>query len=94
MQQNINSLLKLYGGKVEGGLAAYEDIARAFGKTQAYTEMWAAIGRSLKKGEMPSIDSMIQGNKVEVREGKFTAGFFNQELEVSVLNLQILQERF
>ena len=41
--------------------------------------MWAAIGRSLKKGEMPSIDSMIQGNKVEVREGKFTAGFFNQE---------------
>jgi len=70
---------KLYGGKVEGGLAAYEDVARAFGKTQAYTEMWAAIGRSLKKGEMPSIDSMIQGTKVETREGKFTAGFFNQE---------------
>ena len=70
---------KIFGGKVEGGIAAYEDLARAFGKTQAYTEMWAAIGRSLKKGEMPSIDSMIQGNKVEVREGKFTAGFFNQE---------------
>ena len=69
---------KIFGGKVEGGIAAYEDIARAYGKTQAYTEMWAAIGRSLK-GEMPSIDSMIQGNKVEVREGKFTAGFFNQE---------------
>ena len=70
---------KLFGGKQTGGLAAYEDIAKAYGKTQAYTEMWAAIGRSLKKGEMPSIDSMIQGNKVEVREGKFTAGFFNQE---------------
>ena len=33
----------------EVGLAEYEDIARAFGKTQAYTEMWAAI-KKLKEG--------------------------------------------
>ena len=70
---------RLYGGKAEGGLAKYEDIARAYGKTQAYTEMWGAIGRSLKKGEMPTIDSMIQGTKVETRAGKFTADFFNQD---------------
>ena len=69
---------KLYGGKVEGGLAAYEDIARAYGKTQAFTEMWAAIGR--RKGlDKLNVDSMIQGTKLDIREGKFTAGFFNQD---------------
>ena len=45
------------GDAQRGGVAEYEDIARAFGKTQAYTEMWAAISKSLKKGEFPSIDS-------------------------------------
>ena len=37
------------GDAQRGGIAEYEDIARAFGKTQAYTEMWAAISKSLKK---------------------------------------------
>ena len=36
--------------------------------------MWVKhISKSLKKGEFPSIESMIGGNKVEVRPGKFTA---------------------
>jgi len=69
---------KLYGGKEIGGLAAYEDVARAYGKTQAFTEMWAAIGR--RKGlDKLNVDSMIQGTKLDIREGKFTAGFFNQD---------------
>ena len=65
------------GNAQKGGVAEYEDIAKAFGKTQAYTEMWAAISKSLKKGEFPSIESMIGGNKVEIRPGKFTSANFN-----------------
>ena len=64
----------VFGDASKGGLAEYEDIARAFGKTQAYTEMWASISRQLKDGKFPTIDNMISGNKVEVRPGKFTAG--------------------
>ena len=54
----------------KGGVAEYEDIVKAFGKTQAFTEMWAAIGK--KKGfDKLNIDSQITGNKVEVRAGNF-----------------------
>ena len=70
---------KFMGDAQRGGVAEYEDIARAFGKTQAYTEMWAAISKSLKQGKFPSIDSQISGNKVEIRPAKFTAANFNIE---------------
>jgi len=70
---------RFMGDAQRGGVAEYEDIARAFGKTQAYTEMWAAISKSLKKGEFPSIDSQISGNKVEIKPAKFTAANFNIE---------------
>ncbi len=69
------------GDAQRGGIAEYEDIARAFGKTQAYTEMWAAISRQLKDGKLPTIDNMISGNKVEIRPGKFTAANFNIQNE-------------
>ena len=66
------------GDAQRGGVAEYEDIARAFGKTQAYTEMWGAIGK--KKGfDKLNIDSQISGNKVEIRPAKFTAANFNIE---------------
>jgi hypothetical protein len=70
---------RFMGDAQRGGVAEYEDIARAFGKTQAYTEMWAAISKSLKQGKFPSIDSQISGNKVEIRPAKFTAANFNIE---------------
>tara|TARA_X000001382_G_scaffold21462_2_gene13052 strand:- start:656 stop:3451 length:2796 start_codon:yes stop_codon:yes gene_type:complete len=63
----------MFGGK--GGVAEYEDIARAFGKTMATREMWAQMGGSLKN--IDKIQSMISGSKAEVRPGKFTAGNFN-----------------
>ena len=34
---------RFYGGKEKGGVAAYEDVAKMFGKQQAATEMLAAI---------------------------------------------------
>ena len=58
-------------------MAKYEDIAKAYGKTMAYQEMWAAIHRSLKAGKMPQIDSFIAGSKVETRAYKFSASAFN-----------------
>ena len=38
---------RIYGGTQKGGMAKYEDIAKAYGKTMAYQEMWAAVYRSL-----------------------------------------------
>jgi hypothetical protein len=70
---------RFMGDAQRGGVAEYEDIAKAFGKTQAYTEMWAAISKSLKQGKFPTIDSQITGNKVEIRPAKFTAANFNIE---------------
>jgi hypothetical protein len=56
-----------------GGVAEFEDIAKAYGKTQAASEMWAAIGRELAEGKMPQIQSQLSGSKLEMRPGKATA---------------------
>ena len=79
IQAERNIASTFMGDAQRGGIAEYENIARAFGKTQAYTEMWAAISKSLKQGKLPSIDSQISGNKVEIRPAKFTAANFNIE---------------
>ncbi len=68
---------RLFGDAKGGGIAEYEDMARAFGKTMATREMWAAMNGSLKN--IDKITSMVSGNKAEVRPGKFTAANFNQE---------------
>ena len=67
----------LYGDAAQGGLAEFENLAKAYGRTQANTEMWAAISRQIKEGKFPTIDSMITGNKVETRPGAFTSAHFN-----------------
>jgi len=68
---------RIYGGRQKGGMAKYEDIAKAYGKTQAFQEMWAAIGRAGTLSEKLNIQSMIQGSKVETRSHKFSAATFN-----------------
>lgn len=56
-----------------GGVSEFEDIAKAYGRSQAASEMWAAIGRELAQGKMPQIKNQMSGSKIEVRPGKATA---------------------
>ena len=79
VQQERKLASKLFGGKEEGGIAAYEDVARAFGKSQAYSEMITLIGDSLRKKEMPVIKSNFGGSKLEHRVGALTAQNFKIE---------------
>ena len=76
VQQERKLAARLFGGKKEGGIAAYEDVARAFGKSQAYSEMITLIGDSLKAGKMPTIQSNFGGSKLEHRIGALTAQNF------------------
>jgi len=73
LERGIES--KLFNNALAGGVAEFEDLAKAYGRTQATTEMWAEMGRSLKN--IDKIESFIAGNKAEVRQGKFTAENFN-----------------
>jgi len=56
-----------------GGVTEFEAMAKAYGRSQASSEMWAAIGRDLAEGKMPSIKNQFSGSKVEIRPGKATA---------------------
>ena len=73
LERGIES--KLFNNVLEGGAAEFEDLAKAFGRTQATQEMWSAMGKSFKN--IDKIESAIQGSKTEVRQGKFTAQNFN-----------------
>lgn len=64
---------RVFGDATSGGVAEWEDIAKAFGKTQAFTEMWAAMSKSFKSGELPNIASQFGGSKIEVKPGALTA---------------------
>jgi hypothetical protein len=56
-----------------GGVSEFEAIAKAYGRSQAASEMWAAIGRELAEGKVPQIKNQFSGSKIEVRPGKATA---------------------
>jgi len=56
-----------------GGVSEFEAIAKSYGRSQAASEMWAAIGRELAQGKMPTIKNQFSGSKVEMRPGKATA---------------------
>jgi hypothetical protein len=73
---------RFYGGKEKGGVAAYEDVAKIYGKQQASTEMLAALSKvwneegTLKFAQ--KFDERIPANfggtsKVEVRANRFDA---------------------
>ena len=80
--QERRAAARLFGGKIdeatgEMGIAEFEGIAKAYGKSQAAQEMWSAIGRALSKGEMPTIKNQFGGSKIEIRPGRFTADNFD-----------------
>lgn len=58
---------RLFGGKEEGGVAAYEDIAKAWGKHMAAKEIMAQMKNVYKLG----------GSKVETKLGATTAQTYN-----------------
>jgi hypothetical protein len=61
------------------GVAPYEDVAKAFGKSQALNDMWQATVTAIKEGRFPNIASEIGGNKFETRPGAFTATNFGMK---------------
>ena len=85
IQMERSAVAKLHGGTVKGGVAAYEDIARAYGKSMAAQEMMAALsvalrGKSLKQ-ILKNFDELIPathgGSKIEVRSHRLSSSNFN-----------------
>ena len=76
---------RFFGDATKDGIAEFEDVAKAYGRSMASQEMWGAIGRSLMDGKMPNIKNQFGGSKVEIRPGKFTASNFNLK-EGSIAN--------
>ena len=66
VQQERKFAARFFGGKNEGGVAAYEDVAKAWGKHQAAKEIMAAMQNVYKLG----------GSKIETRLGRVTADEF------------------
>jgi len=85
IQMERKAVARLHGGKVEGGVAAYEDIARAFGKSMAAQEMMAALSVALKgkplKEILKNFDELIPathgGTKIEMRSHRLSSSNFN-----------------
>ena len=85
IQMERSAVAKLHGGTVKGGVAAYEDIARAYGKSMAAQEMMAALsvalrGKSLKQ-ILKNFDELIPathgGTKIEMRSHRLSSSNFN-----------------
>ena len=77
---------KLYGDVPGSGIAAYEDVAAAYGKSMANQEMWMALSTRFKEkgGLMKIIKNFDElapathgGNKVEMHGEKLTGTNFN-----------------
>ena len=78
-----------FGGKEKGGLARYEDIAKAYGMHQASTEMFSALQVAWRKDGflkfVKNFDNQIKSNfgggqgKVELRPDRFASTNFEME---------------
>jgi len=77
--------VKMFGGTEKGGLAVYEDLAKAYGKHEAAKEMLAAISvawRGDKVNFLKNLGSHVKSNfggtgKVELRPDRLSASNFN-----------------
>ena len=85
MRMEHKAVARLHGGKVKGGVAAYEDIAKAYGQSMAAQEFLQALSVATKGKKISEIiakmdelvPANIGGSKVEMRTGQFTADKFN-----------------
>lgn len=81
LAQGINSVerniaAKQFGKMGRDGVAPYEDIAKAYGKSQAMQEMFIGMAESLKQGKFPEIVSDLAGNKFEGKVYAFSGSNF------------------
>jgi len=98
IQMERKAVARLQGGTVKGGVAAYEDIARAFGKSMAAQEMMAALSKSLKskslKETLGKFDELIPathgGSKIEMRSHRLAANNFNIENKTAAKSVDVL----
>ena len=87
MQFERKLAAKGFGGKEVGGVAEFEDIAKAYGRQMANQEMMVALMASIKKRGLKNVvkdfDTMVPanhgGSKVEMVGQKFTSSNFNME---------------
>ena len=79
---------KWFGGKELGGVARYEDIAKAFGMQQSSTEMFSALQVAWRKDGflkfVKNFDNQVKSNfggtsKVELRPNRFSSSNFEME---------------
>ena len=84
--------VKWFGGKEKGGLAQYEDIAKAYGMHQASIEMFSALQVAWKKEGflkfVKNFDNQVKSNfggtgKVELRPDRFASSNFEMEKGVA-----------
>jgi len=89
----------LYGNKAGSGVAAYADVAAAYGKTMANQEMWLALKSvAAEKGGLIKIlknfDSIVPathgGSKIEMQGQKLTAANFNVQNKVAAHGVDLL----
>ena len=102
IQMERKAIARFQGGTVEGGVAAYEDIARAFGKSMAAQEMMAALGTTLKgksltqrlKTILTTFDELVPathgGTKIEMRPNRLSASNFNIENKVGAGGVDVV----
>ena len=90
---------RLYGSVEGSGIAAYEDIAAAYGQSMAAQEMWMALSQTFKQeGGMlkmlKNFDKLVPathaGSKVEMHGNKLTASNFNIENKVAAKGVDLL----
>ena len=91
LTSGINALerkaaVKMFGGTETGGLAVYEDIAKAYGKHQAAQEMMAALSVAFRKDGigkfLQNFDKQVKSefggtSKIELRPNQLSSGNFN-----------------
>jgi hypothetical protein len=90
---------RLYGNVEGSGVAAYEDVAAAYGKAMANSEMFVALSKTFKEqgGVMKIIKNYENlfpathgGSKVEMHGSKLTAENFNVENKTAAVGIDFL----
>ena len=88
LMQERKLAARMFGDATKDGIAEFEDVAKAYGRSMAAQEMWGSVGRVFAsetlgfKGlpiGLPNVKNQFGGSKVEIRPGRFTASNFNMQ---------------
>ena len=90
---------RLYGDVKGSGIAAYEDVAAAYGTTMANQEMFLALSQTYKQSGgimklIKNFDNLVPathaGSKIEMHGNKLTASNFNIENKMAAKGVDFL----